>query len=584
MLDALRLPTLLRRFARLGHVAAPARPTRRRLLLLQIDGLSSARLVRALGDGTLPRLAARIASGRHTLRRLRTATAPSTPVHQAGLLYGTTAGIPGFGFFDRALGRIVRMDLAEDVEAIERELEARGGPGLLDGGVSYGTIFTGHALDTFFNIVRWGREASSPSLRPPLPHARRNRFDHLASLLFGAAVAGHVAARTLAEFAVGAHDLLRFFRRHHTTRFEWRFLYMRLFVSVILRDMASHGAALDVMRGVPVIYADFLGYDEYAHRRGPDSLLALYNLRGIDEAIDRVFAAVESVPEYGYDVYVFSDHGQSTTIPFARAVGEELAEVVLRNLVGTGTAGAVVDDDIRALVKIRSMRFWAHTLWPAVRAVLEPYLAWLERRAEARLRAAAPDGASVDVNVVTGGTIAHVYLDHGSSPRALASIERRWPALVGALTACPAIGLIVARSDRGPVVLRDGRRYLLGDRAGLAGLAPFRALGVDFLASHLEAAVASPRSGDLVLFGAFARAGNIAFDFEFGSHGGVHPEELDCFLIHPSDVAVPIADTIRAEQLYRFFWARCREGAVDGSDWAQPEQEPAAVARERGQR
>jgi len=39
-------------------------------------------------------------------------------VFTAGLLYGARGGVPGFGWYDRKLGRQVRMDLAEDVSAL----------------------------------------------------------------------------------------------------------------------------------------------------------------------------------------------------------------------------------------------------------------------------------------------------------------------------------------------------------------------------------------------------------------------------------------------------------------------------------
>ncbi len=539
----------LRRLARRGRAAAPVEPSRRRLLLLQIDGLSSERLVRALAGGTMPHLAARLASGSLSLKRLRTATAPSTPVHQAALLYGTAAGIPGFGWHDRALGRTVRMDLAEDVAAVEEELTRLGGPSLLAGGVSYGTLFVGRARDAFFNLVCWGSDAP-----PPLPRPRlHNLFDRLASLATGATIAGHVAARFGVELSAGALDLWRFFRRQRTTRFEWRYLYMRLFVSVILRDVATHGAVLDVLRGEPTIYADYFGYDETAHRRGPDSLLAFYNLRGVDEAIERIARAAESVPEYRYDLFVISDHGQSATTPFERLVGEELGAFVLRHAGPAPTAADVRGDDIRALVRIRAAQLWSRTLSPPLHASVALYLAWLARGVERRLRAAR---LPAEVTVVTGGSIAHVYLDGQPDPRRLDEIERGWPHLVGALTRCEAVGLIVARARGGPVVLVDGKAVPLADRARLARLPPFRAVGVELLAGRLAEVAASPRSGDLVLFGAFARAGNVAFDFELGSHGGVHPDELDCFLIHPSDVAVPLDGVVRAEELHRFFRAR----------------------------
>src|SRR4029077_11504513 len=138
------------------------------------------------------------------------------------------------------------------------------------------------------------------------------------------------------ELAVAIWDFVRWCRRIHTTRFEWRFLYMRLIVSVVMREVATAGAIVDVLRGVPLIYLDYLGYDEYAHRRGPDSPMTLYNLRGIDHAIARVVRATQAVAEYGYDVFVFSDHGQSKTIPFEQTMKRDLHHFVLEHATRVG--------------------------------------------------------------------------------------------------------------------------------------------------------------------------------------------------------------------------------------------------------
>ena len=61
---------------------------------------------------------------------------------------------------------------------------------------------------------------------------------------------------------------------------------------------------------------------------------------------------------------------------------------------------------------------------------------------------------------------------------------------------------------------------------------------------------------------AFAPAGNVAFDFELGSHGGVHPDELDHFLLHPAAIEVPLAEAVRSVDLHRFLVERyCKEPA-----------------------
>ena len=99
----------------------------------------------------------------------------------------------------------------------------------------------------------------------------------------------------------------------------------------------------------------------------------------------------------------------------------------------------------------------------------------------------------------------------------------------------------------GPVVFYRGRRYRSTTGGVSSGCEPFRVLGYELLAGHLRAAAEGRRSGDLVLYGAFAEAGSIAFDFEFGSHGGVGPEELDQFVIHPAGVEWPLRGAVGAE-------------------------------------
>lgn len=523
--------------------------------MLQVDGLSSRRLLQALARGDMPNLARWLQSGQARLRTIRAASPPSTPVFTAGLLYGARGGVPGFGWYDRALGRQVRMDLAEDVRALEPALAGDRRP-LLDGGTSYGTIWPGGAADAFFNVVLFNYGATTTG------KLVRNAYDKLLSTAAGAVIAGKVASRFVLELGVGLWDFLRWCRRIRSTRFEWRFLYMRLFVSVVMRDVSTQGAVLDILRGVPRIFVDYLGYDEYAHRRGPDSELALYNLGGIDAAIGRILAAVRAAPEYNYDVFVFSDHGQLATTPFSRVVGRELCELVLDHA-RAAVAGSLRSHDISELVSLRATEFWTRTLPKGLRGPARLYVEWLRRRV--RRSADERHWKPLDaIEVVTGGSIAHIYFDRGAPERlTLDQLDARYPELIAVLERCPAIGLMVARGADGPIVMCRGGRWRLGDRRALERLEPFRRLGYELLAMHLMHAAEGARYGDLVLYGAFAEAGDIAFDFEFGSHGGIGPDELDQFIIHPARVplSAALADgaPVAAEQFYDFFASRYSE-------------------------
>jgi hypothetical protein len=545
----------LSRLARRGVASHPRLPKKRRLILLQIDGLSTGRLIAALDRGEMPRLRAWLKSGEALLKGLRCMSEPSTPVFTAGLLYGERGGVPGFGWYDRHLGRTVRMDLADDVQEIERSLLERNVP-LLRGGVSYGTIWPGGAEDAFFNVMLFNYGVGGRA-------APRNAYDRLLSVGAGISLFGRVSFRLVLELAVGLWDFGRWCLRVRSTRFEWRFLYMRLFVSVVLRDIGTQMAILDILRGVPCIYIDYLGYDEYAHRRGPDSELALYNLRGIDAAIERIRRTAASMPEYGYDVFVFSDHGQSATTPFERVVGCDLSNFVLHHAAPGRMRRPVEATVIKELAGLRSTELFSRTLWPPFRPFLRWYVSWLRRRLENRL---GPDDRSslAGIEVVTGGSVAHLYFAAQGDRLKVEEIEQRWPVLMEALRRSKAVGLMAGLSASGPVVYYRAQRYSLENRAVLEPLPPFRRIGYELLAHHLRHAALGSRSGDLVVYGAFAEAGSVAFDFEFGSHGGVGPDELEQFVIHPRKVHFPLLGDTLAESFYRFFQSHYGSSQVQG--------------------
>src|SRR5581483_7566506 len=116
--------------------------------------------------------------------------------------------------------------------------------------------------------------------------------------------------------------------------------------------------------------------------------------------------------------------------------------------------------DVRELVSLREAEFWLRTLWRPLRTPWRAYVWWLRWRMSQRLRA--QDRAPLDgIEVVTGGSVAHLYFDRARPhPLTLSEIERRWPRLLDALVKCPAIGLIVARGSE-PWVYWRGRRYRL---------------------------------------------------------------------------------------------------------------------------
>jgi hypothetical protein len=62
----------------------------------------------------------------------------------------------------------------------------------------------------------------------------------------------------------------------------------------------------------------------------------------------------------------------------------------------------------------------------------------------------------------------------------------------------------------------------------------------------------------VILLGTAAPCGEtVAFPFEFGSHGGLAPEQLDTFMIHPEELGEgAFASVVRPQDLHRFFLER----------------------------
>src|SRR5690606_214945 len=115
-----------------------------------------------------------------------------------------------------------------------------------------------------------------------------------------------------------------------TARHEPRYLLQRFVLADLGQEFTTWMTVLDVCRGVPAIYAVFAGYDEVAHRRGPYAPAALAELAAADRALARIAEAIRLRPEFGYELFVLSDHGQEATRPAERVLhGVRLADWIL---------------------------------------------------------------------------------------------------------------------------------------------------------------------------------------------------------------------------------------------------------------
>jgi hypothetical protein len=483
----------------------------RRLVIVQIDGVSRRRLERAMADGYMPSLAARLACGRHVLSSCRSGAPASTPAFQAGLFYGVAPSVPGFVWFDRRTGREVRMDRPDDASAVERRL-ARAAPGLLRGGTSYFSIFSGGAALPHFCLsglagdldLDWYAEHLGP-------------WDAVASALVHSVTAARSTVRIAGEVAAGVVDGLRWSIALGRVKHEPRFLAHRVLVGAVLRELAVQGILVDLSRGIPVVFVDFLSYDETAHRRGPDADAAMRCLASIDAAIGVIFAATDALPELGYEVHVLSDHGHVPTLPFESLAGATLPEFVALADRGEPLPRGSTARPSRGLLGGRS------------------------------LGTARADG----VAVAEAGDLAHVYFLDDSGPLPLDALRARHWRVLAALSASKGVGFLAVRGGARGFALVRGEVLDLAEPDDVARLPhPDPAL----VAAYLADLLAVRDSGDIVVQGWRGEGREpVAYAWEFGSHGGVAPEELAAFVAHPAECAFRFEDVLRPSELHAFF-------------------------------
>ena len=564
---------LLRPVAGGGRQARAPLPSGRRILLLHLDGVGRAQLEHALEHGYAPTLRAMLERGPYRLSPCRSGAPTSTPAFQAGLLYGVGHDIPGYTWFDKRRGSEVRMDRGEDARLLEEELARSGNP-LLRGGSVYCSIFSGGALSRRWALSGWNEELCAEdfgmeelSRAPLLPQAR----DVAAAAMVHSATAGRIASALGLDLASGVIETARWVRHVGSLQHEPKFLFHRVLTECLFAEFAANSCVIDIARGIPIVYACFIGYDEYAHRRGPFSRMALLKLWELDRMLGRIFAAAAALPELNYEIYLFSDHGQVATRPAELVLGESLGEHLLADgrtagseTVAFGGAGGGEAAAVAARAR------WLRRVSAALPGALgKAALAWARHVAKG-LDAAHPARADGPLLVVPAGDIAHVYSTCVASPLRESEIRARHPGLLERCARSPAVGFTLLRGDKGPLALRGDRRLDL-DRAQDA-LAMAHEVGHPLAAVYARDLLAMRSAGDVVLLGTAAPCGEtVAFPFEFGSHGGLAPGELDTFMIHPQELGEgAFASVVRPQDLHRFFLER--SGRLSG-ELPEPREE-----------
>ena len=483
-------------------------PTRPGLIMIQIDGLSRPQFDRALKRGELPFLR-RLLKREHYQAHDHYSGLPSTtPAVQAELFYGVKGAVPAFSFRDHQSHRIVRMfepEAAARVEALYAGNEA-----LLKDGSAYSDCYTGGAAESHFcaSSMGWGATLRAANPLVLLAFLISNLYSFV-----------RVAVLLLMELVLALNDFVRGLVAGQDFLKELKFIPTRVAISILLREFCVIGGKIDISRGMPIIHINFLGYDEQSHRRGPRSLFAHWTLKGIDDAVARLWRAANHSAWRHYEVWLYSDHGQTRARPYQQVQGYSLAEAVTAAVAQLGTAAPMVRAQDAGGIQTQRVRVIGGDRIQRLFAVLG-------------MNGEAADEEQPSVTAL--GPVGHIYL-----PRDLRGAQR--DGIARELASTHKVPLVLSVAAPGMLSARceAGEFRLPRDRAELFGAQhPFLdAVGEDLvrLCEHADA-------GDLVVLGWRDGVPPLTFATENGAHAGASPEETHGFALLPEDAPLVARD------------------------------------------
>lgn len=543
------------------------------VILFEIDGLGEGVLREAIREGHAPTIARWLGDGSHRMLGWECDLSSQTGASQAGLLLGSNWDMPAFRWYEKESGRTMVSNHPADAAEIERRRST--GEGLLAaGGTSRGNMFSGDAprCTATMSVIRDRSRSKAGDLFAYFS----DPYGFMRTIVLSLADIAYERRAARRQRRGGAEHVDR----------KGMYPLIRAVIAVVMRDLVTALLMADIVEGVPVSYATFVGYDEVAHHSGIRAPDALAVLGRHDRQLARLERATAQSPR-PYHLVVLSDHGQTQGRPFRQRYGETLEEVVRGALEqgevyapaavdeAWGDVGAVLADASREpsvggrmLARATSARSVEGTvgLGPNREALAERGVRRAAQEMEKQEKGKEKGEGAV---VMVSGGLALVYLPHSTERLTIEQITEAHPRLVDTLTAHPGIGFVMVRSqEHGALAIGGAGQRRLSDDAveGEDPLANFDATAAEHLRRHDR----FPHCPDILVNCMYDPDAEEVAPFEefMGSHGGLGGPQTRPFAVVPSGWSEPEFPIVGVEAMH---------GAL--RDWlAQTRLTPSAAA------
>jgi hypothetical protein len=503
----------------------------KKLVLIQIDGLSHDVMEKAIDKEYTPNISSLLESGEYQLNPFSCGLASITLALQSSFFYGRE--LPGNIWYDKDTNQVLKAEKYET--KMREELEKKGKKGLLDGGLSASSPLTGGASQTVASVneIMTDMEEIGP-VKAVMKEIKKE-----SSLL-------NAEGRTVRN---AADDFLGKLKRDKElldnvdslkTKEDYQNLVLLALDESVLKNVATTGLKQAIQDGLPVMYTDYFYYDEISHYLGAESQQSMDSLRETDEKIGEVLDEVEKSPD-NYEVFIFSDHGQTPSILFSEKYGKKFSKIVEEyaeecSIKQSNGKPEGFKDNIQGALTRASVGI--------------PGVGKKEKK---------------DVIFTDAFSLGNIYFNFTDDQAEIKDIEKRYPGITDKLVQHPGIGLVCGRKKNKFFIKGKEGQITVGPLGykKVEGKNPLRQYAetekeMDIRARQIVDYLKVDNTGDLVVLGSYDKEKDEVIDlnerFTFSSvHGGLGGNQMEPFLISRKDLKIKTENITEGKHLHNIF-------------------------------
>jgi len=460
----------------------------RGLVIIHLDGLGHHYLQRALTQGHMPFVQQLIDDEGYVPMRWRCGLPSTTPYVQAGLMFGDNREIPSFRWWDKEANRLIVFGGISSFKYVSDKY-FRGAEPLLAQGAAIATCYTAEAIETYRLSYRHRapvRDSTIPTQHASLRYSAQNIA---ASWLMNPLHLLDLARTTFVQ-VWKAYSIYWQARRHGWRQAD-KYLVTNMLEEIFLQQMTRYATTQAMRENYPIIYAAFYTYDGMAHAFGPESEYSFRSLKHIDHSIQSI-AHERQAHKRDYEILILSDHGQSESVPYTQKHGRTFGQWIAE-----------------WLPTYQVEEFNGRKFTPA--QTIEGHIA-----------------------LTYSGGLAHLYFKDLPGRLDRTALEEKFPGLIEKVARAPGVGFVMVRDGASDLIVTPDSLMPILTASGVADSAhPFFAQfdEPEVIARQLHKLNSFERSGDLIIFGAYADRRQINFEYQMGGHGSLGGEQLFPFIL-----------------------------------------------------